>query len=1082
MSGLVIHQSNHVESLAEALSNELSAYNRDPLLPVTIVVQSRGMERWLSIELAQRMGLIANARFPFPNTILSEIFTAVTPDAAQSNLFDSDSLTFRAIKTLQGCLDEEAFAPLQEYISRSDDDLRRFQLCQKIAGMYDQLATFRPEQIRAWDQGNFDSWHGSLWHRMLDDAERQTHRPALFHKFTAQIKAWHGPLTGIPEKLFIFGISTLPKLHLEVLAAIAEHIDVHMFLMNPCQEFWHDIASDKLQIKLVKKAKTTTNEHTKDLHFERGHPLLSSLGNLSQEFLNLIGDYSPDLKDLSQSPGKENLLAALQTQILELEDPAVTEKQQLDPSDQSIQVHSCHSSVREVEVLRDALLQQLNQDPSLEPRDILVMAPDIESYAPYIAAVFDGETTEKQKIPFSIADRSRQKESPVAEAFLKVLALRGARLTATQVLELLEEPTIRDRFSLSLDDLDLVRQWVKDTHICWGVDGAFKERFDLPPAENNTWEAGFDRLFLGFALPADEKALFEGILPYDGVEGSNTAVLGNFYGFCEQLFATLASFDQSRTLDGWGQLLSTLVENFFQTEAKNELFALTRQLQRLEQIENLSGYAEGVDFEVLRCILQRELSLATSSGFLRGGVTFCSLLPMRSIPFKVVALLGMNDAAFPRKSPSVSFDLMSEEPEKGDPSRRKEDRYLFLEAILSARKALIISYIGQSVKDNSEAPPSVVVCELLDALEQGFKTEGTDDIRKRLVTRHRLQGFNPAYFSAGQRLFSYSHDNYQGALALASQKSNASSGEPNDFMQGKLAISDEVQQTVTLAQLVKFIQNPTQYFLRNRLGVFIDKSSDALQDQEPFNLDGLSNYQISQELVEQILTDDVSPQQFDIYAAKGVLPQGNLSTPTFEKCLATAQAFTSKVQSFTQGKPAESQPYDQNFDGMRLVGELSGLYPQGLLRHRCASIKPKDRLSTWIHHLAFCSVANESSVDTTRSHLLGNSTGDRTYSFVAHSQQLLTDLLKVFQAGQLRPLPFFPKAAFGYSEENSKGKNKEKCLDKARTEWLGSDRSMGECEDVDFDYCFGRLDPINEEFTQFALQIVKPLLNNESKA
>ncbi len=891
-----------------------------------------------------------------------------------------------------------------------------------------------------------------------------------------------------PREALIFGISTLPKLHLEVLAAVAKHIDVHMFLMNPCQEFWHDIASDKLQIKLVRKAKPSSIENIKDLHFDRGHPLLSSLGTLSQEFLNLLGDYSPVLQDIFQVPAKPGILSTLQTQILELNDPATTEKKIIAPTDQSIQVHSCHSPVREVEVLRDALLQQLSQDPTLEPRDILVMAPDIESYAPYIAAVFDGETLEKQKIPFSIADRSRQKESPVAEAFLKVLALKGARLTASQILELLEEPTIRNCFDLSLADLDQVRQWISDTHICWGIDGAFKERFDLPPLDNNSWKAGFDRLFLGFALPANEEALFEGILPYDGVEGSASVVLGNFYGFCDQLFKTIETLDQSRSLAEWGQFLVDLVEGFFQTEAKDELITLTRQLQDLEQTEDLSGYTESIDFEVLHCILQRELSLASSSGFLRGGVTFCSLLPMRSIPFKVVALLGMNDAAFPRKSPTVSFDLMTQEPQKGDPSRRQEDRYLFLEAILSARNALIISYIGQSVKDNSEAPPSVVVCELLDALDQGFKTADADNVRKHIVTRHRLQGFNPVYFSADQRLFSYSHDNYAGARALVSQKekllqkSSSSDKEPNAFMQRELVVSEDNLKTVTLAQLVKFIQNPTQYFLRNQLGIFLNQESDTLQDQEPFRLDGLSNYQISQELVEQILADEVSPQLFELYVAKCILPQGSLAAPTFEKCVATARSFASKVQSFTQDKQPESLAYDQSFDGIRLVGELTGFYSQGLLRHRCASIKSKDRLSTWIHHLAFCSVTDEGATTSARSYLLGNSSKDLTYNFVADCRQHLTELLVLFQSGQLKPLSFFPNAAFGYCEEKLKGKTVTKCLDKARLKWLGNEYSVGEYKDADFDYCFGRLNPINEEFVRLAEQIVEPLLNSESEA
>ena len=1083
MPGLVIHQSNHVESLARALACELSSYNRDPLTPVTIVVQSRGMERWLCIELAQRMGLIANARFPFPNTILNEIFTAVMADTVQSKLFDSATLTFRAMKTLQDGLEEDCFAPLKEYLSKSDDDLRRFQLCEKIATMYDQLATFRPEMIRAWDQGEFDSWHGSLWSRMLDDAEQKSHRPALFERFTEKIQSWQGPIPGIAEKIFIFGISTLPKLHLEVLAAVAEHIEVHMFLMNPCQEFWHDIASDKLQVKLVRKAKPALSEQLADLHFERGHPLLSSLGGLSQEFLNLLGDYNPESKDIFQHPGRRSALATLQSQILELDDPAHAEKQLLAAADQSIQVHSCHSPVREVEVLRDALLQQLAQDPHLEARDILVMAPDIESYAPYIAAVFDGETLEKQKLPFSIADRSRQKESPVAEAFLKVLALKGTRLSASQILELLEEPTIRNRFDLTLEDLDMVRQWVSETHICWGVDGAFKQRFDLPPLANNTWKAGFDRLFLGFALPADEKALFADILPYDGVEGSSAAVLGNFYTFCDQLFTTIAAFDQKRSLAQWGQFLSSLVDAFFQTEAKDELITLLRQLQKLEQAESLSGYENVLDFNVLRCILQRELSLASSSGFLRGGVTFCSLLPMRSIPFKVIALLGMNDAAFPRKSPAVSFDLMAQEPQKGDPSRRKEDRYLFLEAILSARNALIISYIGQSVKDNSEAPPSVVVCELLDALDQGFTTAEDGALRQRIVTRHRLQGFNPAYFSAGQQLFSYSHDNFQGARALLTQRSAAAGpATANGFMTAELAPGDDTQHTVTLAQLVKFMQNPTQYFLRNRLGIYIDRNDEMLQDQEPFSLDGLANYQLSQELVEQLLADELSPQLFELTVAKSILPQGSLAAPTFEKCLASARDFAHKVQLFTQGRQADCRAYDQTFGGVRLVGELNGLYPQGLLRHRCASIKPKDRLLSWVYHLALCSLAQDGEPTPARSHLLGNSNKDLTYDFVADSRQQLAELLQLFQAGQRRPLPFFPRAAFAYCEEALKGKAAEACLDKARSEWLGSDRSLGECTDADFDYCFGRVDPIGDEFAQLSEKIVTPLLNNEAKA
>ncbi len=1077
MPGLVIHQSNHVETLAGVLADALSAYARDPLTPVTIVVQSRGMERWLGIELAQRLGLVANIRFPFPNTILQEIFTAVMPASAPNGLFDIAPLTFRVMKTLPGCLAEEAFVTLMEYVSTSSADLHLFQLCQKISGMYDQLATYRPELIRAWDQGEFETWHGCLWHRMLEDAERQAHRPALFHQFSERIQQWQGPLPGIPEKLFLFGISTLPALHLEALAAVSAHSEVQIFLMNPCQEFWHDIASDKTQLKVAKKTGTAGEEALPDLHYERGHPLLASLGTLSQEFLNLLQDYNPECTDHFQKPGTHSALAILQTQLLELTDPAAAERQLLAPGDQSVQIHSCHSPVREVEALRDALLRHLDDDPQLEPREILVMAPDIEVYAPYITAVFAGESLEKQKIPFSIADRSRRKESPVAEAFLKLLALQGARLTASQILELLEEPTIRNRFGLSLDDLDLIRQWVHETRICWGIDGAFKERFALPASDNNTWQAGFDRLFLGYALPAEEQALFEGILPYDDIEGSNAEVLGRFSGFCRQLFNTVEAFAQSRTLADWGSFLSDLVEAFLQTDAKDELINLSQHICRFAHIENLSGYAERIDFEVLRSTLARELSLASTSGFLRGGVTFCSLLPMRSIPFKVIALLGMNDAAFPRKSPSVSFDLMSQQPRRGDPSRRKEDRYLFLEALLAARKSLIITYLGQNMRDNSEAPPSVVVCELIDALNQSFRPTAGSELRDHFVVRHRLQGFSPAYFCGDQRLFSYSHDNFQGAHAIVSDKT-----APPDFMQGGLDQDGEgLPNVVTLAQLVDFLQNPARYFLRNRLGIFLDHASTTLQDQEPFRLDGLTGYQIAQDMVETLLDASLPPRSLDLYVAKSVLPQGGFAVPSFEYCAAAARDFARKVQAFTQGQPPATCAFDQTFGAIRLTGELTGLYPQGLLRYRCAGIRPKDRLATWIHHLAFCSVARGDAPAAARSQLLGSNQAVLAYNFVAGNRQILASLLELFQTGQTQPLPFFPRAAFSYSEARLKGLSPEKCLDKARSEWLDSDYRAGESQDQDFDFCFGRLDPIDATFEELAYSIVEPLLNHQAK-
>ncbi|PLX82692.1 MAG: exodeoxyribonuclease V subunit gamma [Desulfuromonas sp.] len=1077
MPGLTIHHSNQAEQLVKALAVELKTFRRDPLTPVTIVVQSRGMERWLCLELARIMEVFGNARFPFPNAMLSEIFSAVLGETERNELFDADALTFRIMNTLPDCLDEQLFAPLGEYLGNQSDDLRLFQLSSRIAGVYDQLATYRPELVSAWNRGETGvTWHSRLWVQMLSEPERLAHRTEQFQRCLEKLQDRQGPLHGLPQKLFLFGIPAMPELHMRILAAISRTIDVQLFFLNPCQEFWHDIASDKTQQKLARKDPVLRQIAPADRHLERGHPLLAAQGTLLQESLSLLDEFESERRELFVEPVGDSLLAALQRQILHLEDPATTtQKTFFAKNDRSIQVHSCHSELREVEVLRDNLLHCLENDPSLTPRDILVMAPNVENYAPYISAVFGSETDERLKLPFSIADRARQNESPLVSTFVRLLDLRGKRMTASVVLELIEEPAVRDRFGIRLDDLDLIRHWVVQTRIRWGVDAADRQRSELPPQANNTWQAGFDRLFLGFAMPTGGKKLFGGILPFDEIEGSSAEILGRFHHFCTQLFATIAAFHQERTLTEWSEFLSETLTIFMGSGDHDELISLRRQLQKLVGISSLSGFDRQVDFAVVRGLLGEGLGSATGAGFLRGKVTFCSLLPMRSIPFKVIALLGMNDSDFPRRSKTVGFDPMANEPRKGDPSRRQEDRYLFLEAILSTRDTLLISYLGQNLRDNHTAPPSVVVSELLDTLELGFGQDDSKDpgLRDQLFTNHRLQAFNPLYLSKKSDLCSYSRDNFSGACALVAEP-----GPQPPFMSDQLPIQPGDPALLRVDDLVRFFENPARFFLNNRLGIRLDRNDEGLLDEEPFAINPLDDYQMGQDLVRALLNGEEIEERLSVFAAQQILPAGSLAEPSYGKCADSARTFASSVLAATGTAEPEYLDIDFEVAGTRLIGRIHGLYPIGLVRFRNAKLKSKDRILCWIQHLVLCASGGHPAVTPCDTLLIGKDASCH-FLFADNSHQQLANLLTILRSGLARPLPFFPETSLTFTERQARGETPEASLEKASQTWLGGVKTSAECDDVDFDFCFKHSNPLDDEFCRLALDILTPMIASQ---
>jgi exodeoxyribonuclease V gamma subunit len=1077
LAGLKLYTGNRLEDLARKLAEVLSTPLSSPLDTEVIVVQSKGMERWVRMQLARYHGICANVQFPFPNAIVREFFCKVFAYCSPEDAYyDPPIMTWKIMGLVQSCIKKPGFESIRFYLGDHIRQLKWFQLSERIADTFDQYLVYRPDMILKWETGKGGQWQPKLW-RKLVNGHQKSHRAALKKALLERVQKRSVSAQDLPQRISVFGISTLPPYHTEVLAAVSELIEVNVFLMNPCREYWADIVSDHDMRRFMKK-EALENNGSETFHLERGNSLLASMGALGRDFFAWVTDLECESHECFHDIEARDMLSCIQSDILLLRERGGLPhgKTIVSEEDTSIQVHSCHSPMREMEVLHDNLLLMFEQDPNLAPRDILVMTPDIETVAPFVQAVFGATDDNSKRIPFSIADRSARSESPVADAFLAILGLRSGRFNAIEVLSILECPPIQQRFNLSEADLGLVHRWVTETRINWGIDADYRKKMDLPPFPENTWRFGLDRLLLGYAMPGKGEQLFKGILPYDNVEGGDTCALGKFVDFAEALFSCVGSLSGQKTLSEWSQILTGLLDTFFlpDGQAGIEIQMIQRTLYDLIRQEALSGFHEKVELEVIQAYMLRHLETeGFGFGFITGGVTFCAMLPMRSIPFRVICLVGMNNDAYPRQTRGLGFDLMARHPRQGDRSRRKDDRYLFLEAILSARKILYISYVGQSALDNSRIPPSAIVSELLDYLEKGFKIPRMM-ITDHITTNHRLQAFSPTYFKGRKKFFSYSDENLDAARVSRGDRRQA---EP--FISNGLSEPPAEGKALELRQLTRFFINPARFLLNERLGIHLETPSNRPNETEPLSVHGLDKYILEQTLVEKRLSGKRLRELFPVVKASGQLPHGSIGQCVYESSRQGIEKFVGSIENWTGENSLSPIELNHNIAGFELSARVPNIYPKGLIQYRYTQLKVTDHLRLWFPHLLLNIVCLK---DYPRQSILLGKDERWVYSPVEEGEKILGRLLEIYWEGLRRPTHFFPESSLKYAEAIIwKGKAEDDALNDTRNTWTGNEYNRGECQDHYYQLCFGGTDPLDQDFRKLAEEIFNPLLRSRKR-
>jgi exodeoxyribonuclease V gamma subunit len=1107
-------QSNKMEFLAKALQAWLledKAASANIFTQDTILVQSPGMAQWLKIQIAQDSGIAANLDFPLPSSFIWQLYRQHIPLLPEQSAFTKDNMAWKLMAILPDLLSQQGFAAVSDYLA-DGQALKLYQLCHKIADVYDQYLVYRPQWILSWEQGidelpdtqvSEHPWQPILWRALVKYSEglgeSVFHRANLHNTLLAELNAEQAE-SNESKPLLVFGLSAMPRQQLEVLSALARQREVVIFWFNPCQHYWGDVVDDKTRARAMLKQDEQDDDASQADYLVVGNPLLSSWGKLGRDYQDMLLELEPVQHDGFIDPVATNLLAHIQSEVLNLQYRGSNEplsaaellsngehlpKIALSHDDNSIVVQVCHSKVRELEVLHDKLLQLFEQHPHWHPGDIIIMMPDVAQYAPFIDGVF-GAVEAGLNIPYAISDRNVSEQSPLLLSFQQLMTLHQSRLTLSEVLALCEVPAILAKFELSLPEYELLSHWLADAGVRWGWDSEDKQRWDLPADGQNTWYFGLQRLLAGYAMNGEDlyHNASQYLAPYSDIEGQQAIALGKFYLFARQLMDTLQFCLQSATLSDKVLGALAIIEQMYLPDEQEELELLSLRHALEQMLAHQLQYPGLIEHDVFVSELLLNLQdKGVGQRFLAGYVNFCTLMPMRSIPFKVVCLLGMNDADYPRQVLPMGFDLMHiGTSRRGDRSRRLDDRYLFLEALLSARELLYLSYQGFSAKDNSLRSPSLLLSELLDYCRHCYCLSGENELAAKqseinllahLCTEHPLQPFSELYFQVA--------DNTPAKLALSYQQHWLAVAQqlreevtPQSFLSARdnnLALNpgDDVIE-LELDQLIQFFHNPARgYFMHHWQSRF--KSAETqLFDEEPFGFDALQRYQLNQRVIDSYGRQGPLKQDWVTrLRAEGQLPADN-SGPILLKQI--EQQSETLIEQLTELNAlpgmvtSEKFEVELNFTGLRLVGWIDTLYRQNLVLWRSGKVRAKDKLSLYLNWLCLC--AKPPKQGLSEAIFLGTD-GRFTLAVIGADEALaqLTMFIGYWQMGQQQGLHFYPETAWQWLKTRDQAKTLQT--------FTGNDFAKGEGQEPHIQRVCSDLNVHFDEFTRVSEHLMSTL-------
>jgi len=1107
---LHLRRAERADGLADALAEILADPLEDPFAPELVAVHTRGMERWLTQRFSARLGasaarhdgVCANVLFPSPTRLVADTVAAASGVQPDADPWLPERAVWPLLEVVDASLGEPWLGTLTAHLGCATEPAdpvrraRRFSVVRHLAELFDRYARYRPGMVRAWASGRdadgdggplpaAAAWQAELWRRLR--ARLALPGPAeRLERACARLRE-DPSLVDLPRRVSLFGLTRLPAGHLHALRALAGARELHLFLLHPSPSLWEAVAGAAAGGPRITRRR---DDRTAELSHNR---LLASWGRDAREMQLVLGGGEPHAAGEDAHVdhhhrlmfGSASLLARIQADVRADRAPPgaplageVDARTLLDPADRSLQVHACHGRARQVEVLRDAILHMLAEDAALEPRDVIVMCPDIESFAPLIQATFGGgeapaaadggeapTDADRSEAPpdqrrgaelrVRLADRSPRQTNHLLGAVAELLDLVAQRLTASQVLDFADREPVRRRFRLDDDDFPRLQSWARDAGIRWGLDGAHREPFRLGRVASGTWLTGLDRVLLGVTMTEDDQRLFAGVLPLDDVDSGSIDLAGRFAELIARLRSTIDALSRPQPIEAWAEALAAAADSLTavgpreawqRAELQRVLDGIVREATVPDEDAGSKPVAatELAPAEARTPLAERLRGRPTRANFRTGHLTICTLVPMRSVPHRVVFLLGLDDGAFPRGAPRDGDDLMPTDPQLGERDPRSEDRQLLLDALLAATDRLVITYTSNDERTNVPFPPAVPVGELLEIVDATARAVDRR-AREEVVVRHPLQPFDPRNFAAGALVrgvrWSFDAVTLEGARALSGPRAARGPFLPEPLPPLEMPV-------IELEDLVRFARHPVRAFLRQRLRIVLTDVADELEDALRVELDGLQRWSVGQRLLDARVAGVDGHATILAEIARGTLPPGVLGQPVIEQIYPTVEAIVAEAAAGARAAPR--RPLDVHLkltDGLLVSGTVSGVHGDVLLGTTYSRVSPGHRLAAWVRLLAVTAADPQRAfsavtIGRARAGAAGNVTiarigspaGDPDGRRRAALEQLgvLTDL---YARGMREPLPLYCLTAAAWAEAAAGGGSGGDPVAAARAAW-----------------------------------------------
>lgn len=1100
---LTVYRGNRAETLAELLATQLRLDPPDPFTVVEVVVNTWPTSRWLGEQLAWHLGgVAANLRFPFPGSHLRRLVDELLDDAdpatgpADGDRQDggdpwrADRLVWTVLPALPIVAASEEGEPLRRWLGERDPErslgLDTWRLARSIADALDDYSLYRPELLLAWEHGDAaepgeaelppnQRWQPLLYRELRRRLPREPF--ALRVERAVQLLRQRSPVAAAPQPpLRLFGLSSLAPQQVRLLQAISGQRPVDLFLLSPCPDLWRRCGDRRQQLRDALALRDPL-----DGDWLRQAPGLEArFGRLGAEFHQLLEgsgeaqlgeSREADLFLLPATAAGEGptLLRQLQEQLADPEGCAPLFHQS---DDHSLEFHACPGPLRQVQIVRDRLLQLLALHADLEPRDILVMTPQVEALAPLVAAVFGDPGATGVQLPWRLTDRSQQGDGGMAACLLALLEQAGERLTASGLERILECASLLQRFQLEAGEGARLNGVLQACGFRWGLDGAQRNG---PATHSLSWV--IDRLLLSLVLPA-RPGLAPGAPPTAPAgEGAPLDLSGRWLHLLTRLRHWLTRLGQSATVADWVERLGQLLADLF-SDAEGDAAERAALLAALEEWRGLAADAPSLlEAPVVAAILTEMLRAESGRfGHRSGALTISALEPMRAIPHRVIVLMGLDGSCFPRGQERPGFHLLDQRRRLGDPNPADQDRYSLLEALLSARDHLLVTWSCRDDRLGEELPPAGPVRQWLEWLDAGLPG-GVAPLLVRhpaspLETRNFLPTAHRPPASCDRR---WLEAHRQLAAAAASplvplvRRPMPAAGVLEGRGHPQEAVDDP------FCDLQEWLIEPQRQWLR-QLGLRPSEWDPGLEDLEPLRLDELGRTALLRSLGDPQAPGLDAEAWLAHTRGQGLLPAGSaaaLEARTLANRQRNLQHLASELGAAGEACLA--------WGPWRVPCRWQG---DALVVMQLGKAHAPHRLDLWLQLLVASAAAGDA--PPLRRGLLLAREGPENYAidctFPAPAPKLAREELERLQhlRGQWRarcwPVP--PRSGWSWGE--AEGRVTGSGLAAARTTWEGGPDQNGERDRPEMALCFGADLPttalVGGDFARLAGELLTPVL------